>query len=285
MSPLEPDDAEKVLTAVWNGLEVTYNRYRAWVFEKRAENLVAAAGIGESDEVLDLGTGTGIAAFKALEKVGPRGRVVGVDTSEGLLGVAKREASMRKASNVEFKRMSMTSLELPEDAFDGVIGNYTLCCSTSYEGVLREAYRVLRRGGSLTYNHEGPHQHSVVTIFNDILAKYKVGDPSRDLVRFREANTMVEEGWAAYKDPFVALEAVRLAGFTDYSASVSFERLVYPSVEDYLDYKMMGSVELEAMSTQDKEAFKRELTASLKPLLSEEGLVLRQEVLTLSGTK
>lgn len=285
MSQMEPAVAEAVLATVWNGLDATYNRYRAWVFSTRAEDLVTAAGIEEGDEVLDLGTGTGIAVFKALERVGPRGRVVGVDTSEGLLRVAEGEASRRKARNVEFRRMSMTSLDLPDDAFDHVIGNYTLCCSTSYEGTLREAHRVLRRGGSLTYNHEGPHQHPVVKIFNDLLAKYKVKDPTDELRRFREANTMVEEGWAAYQDPFVALEAVGSAGFTDRSASISFERLVYPSLQDYLDYKMMGSVELEAMSPHDREEFKRELTASLKPFLSDEELVLKQEVLILVGSK
>ncbi len=285
MSRLGPEAAEGVLADVWDSLDVTYDRFRGWVFDARAKNLVAAAGIRVGDEVLDLGTGTGIAAFRALERVGQTGRVVGVDTSEGLLRVAEGEARRRKAQNVEFVRMSMTTLDLPDSAFDHVIGNYTLCCSTSYEGALGEAHRVLRTGGRLTYNHEGPHPHPVVKIFNDTLAKYKVEDPPEGLGRFREANTLVEEGWAPFKDPFMALEAVMKAGFSGCSASITFERLVYPSLQDYLDYKMMGSVELAAMSSRDRGEFERELTASLSPFVSKGGLVLRQEVITLIGNK
>ncbi len=71
---MNEDGAERILTTVWSGLEVTYNRYRAWVFETRAEELVRRAGLGEGATVLDLGTGTGIAAFKAVQRVGPKGK-------------------------------------------------------------------------------------------------------------------------------------------------------------------------------------------------------------------
>ena len=282
---MEAGQAERALTAFWDGLEACYNGYRASVFETRARDLVGRAGIEAGARVLDLGTGTGIAAFEALEKVGPNGLVVGIDTSDGLLRVARREAGRGHVPNVEFMQTSMTSLALPDDAFDYVIGNYAVCCSTSYETTLGEAYRVLRSGGRLTYNHAGPHPHPVAMAFKDLMERHRVEKPSADLQRFREADTLVEEGWAKYKDPFVALEALKTATFREAAATISSERLVYPSPEDYLDYKLMGSVEFEALPPENQVAFRDAVRKALRPYLTDEGLVLEQEVLTFNGVK
>lgn len=278
-------DVERALEAAWNGLESCYNPCRGWVFERRAKDLVQRAEITEGSQVLDLGTGTGIAAFCAREKAGRDGRVVGIDASAGLLQVARREARRRATTNVDFLRTSMLALALPGDAFDRVIGNYSVCCSPSYETTLREAHRVLRSGGTLIYNHEGPHPHPAATTLKELLESHRVEDPPPELRSVREANSFVEAQMLPYKDPSEALEAVKAAGFRDAIAAVSSECLVFASPEAYLDYKLTGSLELAALTPDARRAFRDAARTSLCPHVADGGIVLEQEVLTLHGVK
>lgn len=282
---MEAAEVERALVAAWNGLESCYNACRGRVFETRARDLVERAEIQEGSHLLDLGTGTGIAAFRAREKIGPSGQVVGIDASTGLLRAARREARRRAATNVDFLQTSMIAVALPGDIFDRVVGNYSVCCSPSYETTLQEAHRVLRSGGTLAYNHEGPHPHPVATTLKDLLESHRVKEPSADLRRVREASAFVEEQMLPYKDPFGALEALKAAGFRDTVANVSSERLVYASVEHYLDYKLMGSVELAALPPEGRLALRDAARKALRPYVANGGIVLEQEVLTLHGVK
>lgn len=270
---------------VWDGIAQDYDSSRNRLFEPRARRLVERAGISQGDRVLDLGTGTGIAAFLASEKVGPKGYVLGVDTSAKLLRVAEEKAGKAEVSNVEFRLMGMASLDLSEESFDHVIGNYSLCCTTQYEEALREAYRVLRFGGKLNYNHEGPHLPPPLMTYADILDRHKVPDPSPKTRRYREAHAVIEELWQGFRDPFVGLEKLRAAGFRGVEVAVTLERQVHPTIEAFMDSKLTGTFEYLEMDDLTREKLRRELRDSLKPMLSPEGLVIEVESLYLSGRK
>lgn len=279
---MDGSEADHALEAAWNNAAAVYEAERLRVFRPRAEELVRRAGIQAGDRVLDLGTGSGLAAMVAAKVVGPAGSVLGVDTSEGLLEVA-RAAGSKAGRQVEFRRMSMAELDLPDDAFDHVIGNYSLCCSGRYEEVLREARRVLRPGGRFTYNHEGPHPPAVIPLFNDVLAKYKVATPSGPVARVREASAFVEGRWQDLRDPFRALEEMEAAGYRDVEASVTFERQTHPTLEAYLDYKLRGSLELSELEEEAAGRLREELEEMLRPHLTEGKMVLRMEVVLVTG--
>ncbi len=285
MRVLELRQAEVVLVKLWDKIADHYDQYRARVFEPPAKELVMRAGIEKGSRVLDIGTGTGIAALEALEKVGSEGYVLGVDSSEGLVAVAQKKAQMKGGENLEFRRVTMASLDLPGDSFDHVIGNYSVCCTPRYERAVEEAYRVLRQGGRFSYNHEGPHEHPVTTVFKKMLARHQVKQPSSDTMQVREASALLEARWGRFKDPFLALQALEAAGFRNREATVTFERRIYSELDDYLDYKLVGSVEIPEMGQQREEKLREDLLSSLSPFLSGGGLVLNLEVLYLSGHK
>lgn len=282
------EEAEKILSELFSDTAETYDCCDGVMFEPLAEELVRRAGIGEGHRVLDLGTGTGIAAFKALEAVGPSGYVLGVDMAEGLLVVAEEKAQRIGAQNVEFKVMSMGSLDLPAGSFDRVIGNFSLCCSCHYEKDLAEAYRVLNSGGKLTYNHWGPGESPVVTVMDAVFKKYKVKEPSDRLRRVREASSLLDSAWSRFKDPFAALGAMEAAGFEEREALISYTQQTYRDVEAFLDYWFtggLGELELSEMQPERRDELRASLVGSLTPFLSEEGLVVRYEILHLSGRK
>ena len=99
--------------------------------------------------VLDLGSGAGLDTLLAARRVGPTGRVVGVDLCPEMVVKARRNAEQLGLHNVEFVEAGIERLPLPDASADVVISNgvFNLCPDKSR--VLAEAFRVLRPGGRL----------------------------------------------------------------------------------------------------------------------------------------
>jgi len=108
---------------------------------------LAAVAVGES--VVDLGSGAGLDAFRAAEAVGPTGRVIGVDMTPAMIAHARAAAGRLGLAQVAFREGRIEALPVEDAVADVVISNCVVNLSTDVEGVLREAFRVLRPGGRL----------------------------------------------------------------------------------------------------------------------------------------
>jgi arsenite methyltransferase len=109
-------------------------------------------GLGEvrpGQTVLDLGSGPGLDSLLAARRVGPTGKVVGVDMCEEMIEKARHNAELLGLKNVEFLHTEIEKLPLPDGSMDVVISNGVFNLSTNKPGVLAEAFRVLRAGGRL----------------------------------------------------------------------------------------------------------------------------------------
>ncbi len=122
----------------------TYERVHAPRFVDVARDLVELAGIDGDMRVLDVGTGTGIAAAAALERLGPGGSVLGIDGSPGMLAVAARVRP-----TVQTVAAEAIDLPIRDGVFDGVLGNFVLAHFAKVETALFDLIRVLRPGGRL----------------------------------------------------------------------------------------------------------------------------------------
>ena len=111
-------------------------------------NPLALAAIQPGMTVLDLGSGAGFDAFLAWRKVGPHGRVIGVDMTEEMLALARKNAADLGADNVEFRKGAIERLPVDDNSVDLVISNCVINLSTDKPAVFREMYRVLKPGGS-----------------------------------------------------------------------------------------------------------------------------------------
>jgi SAM-dependent methyltransferase len=110
-------------------------------------NPVALASLKPGETVLDLGSGAGIDCFLAARKVGPRGRVIGVDMTEEMLRLARENVKKSGLTNVEFLQGEIENLPLEDATVDAVISNCVINLATDKERVFREVYRVLKPGG------------------------------------------------------------------------------------------------------------------------------------------
>ena len=110
-------------------------------------NPTAIAELAPGETVLDLGSGGGIDCFLAAQRVGPGGRVIGVDMTEEMIALARGNAAKVGATNVEFRRGQIEALPVQDESVDVLISNCVINLSPDKPRVLREAYRALKPGG------------------------------------------------------------------------------------------------------------------------------------------
>jgi arsenite methyltransferase len=107
----------------------------------------AVADLHEGEVVLDLGSGAGADVLISARRVGPTGRAIGIDMTDEMLELARRNAADAGIDNVEFRQGYLEELPLPDNSVDVVISNCVINLSGDKPKVLAEAARVLKPGG------------------------------------------------------------------------------------------------------------------------------------------
>lgn len=110
-------------------------------------NPTAVAELSPGEVVLDLGSGGGIDVILSARRVGPMGKAYGLDMTEEMLALARRNAAEAGVANVEFLKGQIEEIPLPDASVDVVISNCVINLSTDKAAVIGQAARVLRPGG------------------------------------------------------------------------------------------------------------------------------------------
>ena len=158
-------------------------------------NPVALASLKENDTVLDLGAGAGFDCFLAADKVGEKGKVIGVDMTPEMVSRARENALKGDYDNVEFRLGEIENLPVADTSVDTVISNCVINLSPDKKRVFNEVFRVLKPGGKL--------------MVSDIVLLQPLPEAIRNSVK---AYTGCIAG-AALKDEY--LGAIEAAGFED----------------------------------------------------------------------
>lgn len=182
---------------------------------------VSDAGLKPGETLIDLGSGSGVECFLAAEKVGPQGRIYGIDMTDEMLALARAsQAEVRERlgyDNVEFQKGFLEALPLPAASADVVISNCVINLSPDKRTTFHEIFRVLKPGGRL--------------VISDIVTDEAIPVAIKNSARFRGeclGGAMVQEDLLAMLRA-AGFEAARLIKRFPYrrEGGVQFHSLTY----------------------------------------------------------
>jgi SAM-dependent methyltransferase len=131
-------------------------------------NPTAFATLRPGEVVVDLGSGGGLDVFLAADKVGPAGKAIGIDMTDEMLALARRNAAGRE--NVEFHKATIDNLPLADSSVDCVISNCVINLAADKPAVFKEIARVLKPGGRLAVSDIALKKPLPPEIGNDLMA-------------------------------------------------------------------------------------------------------------------
>ncbi len=150
----------------------TYERYMVpALFAPAAEHLLAVASLRPGDQVLDIGTGTGIVARLVAPNVAPMGTVTGLDASPDMLSVARARA-LAEGLSIEWHEGQAEALPYPDQRFDLVLSQFALMFFTDRQTALAEMRRVLVPGGRMALSvFAGIDRHPFYVALDEAIAR------------------------------------------------------------------------------------------------------------------
>ncbi len=175
-----------------------------------ADGLIAQSAIRFGDRVLDAGVGTGFAAIAAAVRVGPDGRVVGVDVSSGMLQQAQHAVKAAELGNIELLQADASELpDLADESFDAVVCSAALLYMP-VQRALVEWHRLLRPGGTIGFSTMRAGFPRAGQVFRDCAAErgVQLTDPSAALGSESAAAAALRQG--GFEEIRVVADSVRL---------------------------------------------------------------------------
>ncbi len=249
----------------------TYERYivPTWMLDW-TEDLITAGGVGPKKRVLDVACGTGIVARKAVVRVGPGGRVAGLDANEGMLTVAGTCAREEGLAAIEWYQSDVSRMPFSFGEFDVVLCHQGLQFFPDKKAALREMARVLMPGGRLALGVWGRAEKSPhVGVICDVIGRY-FGEDATSL--FKKACSLSNR---------TDLEnLVRDAGFSDIRIKAGVKIARHPSLTELLPaYFSIFPIaaEISAMQEQDRARMFQDLVTALAAYRENDGLAVPTE--------
>lgn len=189
------------------------------IFAQWPPKIIEAAGLGESDQILEVGCGTGVLAREIIKQAGPDSSVTGLDLSESMLEVARSICP-----EVDFRQGNAMDLPFDDESFDTVIAPFMLMFVPDPVLAVSEMWRVLKPGGRL-----------VITVW-EALARNPVYAGLVDIVRRRiddSAGSSLAWPFALGEEGKLA-EICRSAGLDDVDISAHDGRARFPSLDGFV---------------------------------------------------
>jgi ubiquinone/menaquinone biosynthesis C-methylase UbiE len=204
-------------------------------------NPTALAELRAGETVLDLGSGGGIDVLLSARRVGPTGQAYGLDMTDEMLELARRNQAEAGVTNVEFLKGEIENIPLPSNTVDVIISNCVINLSGDKDRVIAEAFRVLKPGGRFAVS--------------DVVVRGPVPEQIRKSVELWVgcvAGAMEESEYVA---------KLQHAGFTD----ISLETTRTYDVRDAKDFLAAVGIDADSIATQVDGRFTSAFVRARKP--------------------
>ncbi len=213
-------------------------------FISPAKDLITALHLVPDDSVLDVGTGSGVAALQAVEIIGSQDAVVGIDPSLQMLGRAKAHGLSRLVAG------QVPGLPFANGTFDRVLANFVISHIPRYQSALADMVRILRGGGKLGVSAWRMRQNEFLQLWRETAATFVREDTVNEALR----QALPWEEWFA--DPELLSKALEEAGLVDVLVQPHRYRVTM-SKDNYLSYRENSMYGRCMQQTLDPEQWQR----------------------------
>jgi ubiquinone/menaquinone biosynthesis C-methylase UbiE len=248
---MNPDAQNKkdTLQGVFTRSAASYEQIR--YFPIYGQWLVETAQISEGATVLDVACGRGAVLFPAAQRVGAKGKVIGIDLAEGMARETDSEIQRRGLTQAEARQMDAEHLDFPAAFFDFVLCGFSLQFFPHLSQAFAEFRRVLKRGGCVAVTTWGDTDDPRWNWYDQLRSEY-------------QAN--VKLGSQSLDKPEEILKWFSEAGFGDIQITTKDLDMIYRDEEEWwnVEWSISGRAGLEKLSPQDLEKFKSEAFAKVK---------------------
>jgi len=278
---MQPD--QDVIKA-WRASAPFWEKHRETIrqmFAPVSQALIDDAEIGCGQSVLDIATGPGEPALTVAARIGPAGKVVGIDPAPEMVDAARRAAVTLGLNNAQFEVGSADHLPFAAGAFDAVISRFGVMFFPSPVDGVREMLRVLKPGRKLAlavwhFADRNPFHYVLSRVMERFVDSPPPAPDAPDAFRFAA--------------PGKLLDVLAEAGAVAPSERILQFKIEAPfSVEDFWKLRSEMSEKLrEKLATLSKEQrgeVKRQMLEALREYTTESGVSFPAEVLIVSGLK
>jgi ubiquinone/menaquinone biosynthesis C-methylase UbiE len=152
-----PEEAQRRAAFTYNAAADSYDRSPLSFWNYFGGQTIERLSLPLGSSVLDVCCGAGASALPAAKRVGPRGKVIGVDLAKELLELGRAKAARQDFGNIQFELGDMLSLRFPSESFDAVVCVFGIFFVPDMAKAVRELWRLVRPGGQLAVTTWGPN--------------------------------------------------------------------------------------------------------------------------------
>jgi ubiquinone/menaquinone biosynthesis C-methylase UbiE len=272
-TPMDEQQRKQHIKNTFNTVSQGYDNQALRFFVNSAQQLPAIFNLTGNEHILDVATGTGIAALELARAV-PQGKVTGIDFSEGMLTQAKSKAAAQQLPNTEFLAMDMQAMAFADAQFDAANCSFAIFFVEDMPGLLSHMVEKVKPGGQVVCSSftEGAFQ-PVQEIFLDHLEEYGIERPPIS--------------WKRIASEEKSTELFQQSGLTNvhtrrYNAGYHLE-----NAQQWWDIVWFAGYRglINQLEPEQVEPFKQQHLAEIQKLATHEGILLDVEVLYTGGTR
>lgn len=270
---MEDPKRNEFIRQVFDTVCEKYGKDALRFFENAANHLPGLLNMKGHEQVLDLATGTGLAASR-LAAFLPDGHVTGIDLSEGMLQQAELMRQDLELNNIDYQQMDMTALGLPDASFDVINASFAIFFVEEMESLVQHITTKLKPGGRLLTTHFASGSMSPMQeLLMQRLHRYGVEVP--------------QAAWSALDSEETNSALLTQAGLVDIKHHRHQVGYHFKSADEWWDVVWWAGFRgyVNQIVDERREEFKREHLAEVNALTDENGIFFNVEVIHTIGKK